>query len=392
MAPKPPPPPPWASPPYRPGKPTPARLAALTREHWGIEALHWIRDVTFDEDHHQLRAGSAPQVLAGLRNLAIGALRAAGRTKAAASLRWISRSPIRVLNILGDSIKPAGIRQVRLCLSPWVIGAVRSGSALGMALHPDKRLATGAAVAVPRDRGCAVGQRDLVLDGDDQLSSCECFGHTKQPGRLVVKLVICRGYPALARDLICDAECGRDYCSAVTNELRGAGDLFRVPYKIEHRVNAVWVGIGERRSDWTYRVVDRLVCTEALDPATFLTSSRGYHDDSGSHGELCREHTYAAGRAEDQECLAGSGLGLLQSAFGCHPGGRHGAGEAQIQLVRHELQRSVGRSFGDRHVFREGAGPKGDAPELAVDEVADGETVGTGAKRLDASGTVEAEN
>jgi predicted transposase YbfD/YdcC len=80
----------------------PARLAALTCEHWGIEALHWIRDVSFDEDHHQLREGSAPQVIAGLRNPAVGALRTAGRTKIAASLRWISRSPNRVLNILAD--------------------------------------------------------------------------------------------------------------------------------------------------------------------------------------------------------------------------------------------------------------------------------------------------
>jgi predicted transposase YbfD/YdcC len=76
------------------------RLATLVRGHWGIEALHWVRDVTFDEDHHQLRKGSAPQVLAGLRNLAIGVLHTAGRTQIAASLRWISRDPTRVLDIL----------------------------------------------------------------------------------------------------------------------------------------------------------------------------------------------------------------------------------------------------------------------------------------------------
>jgi len=70
---------------------------------WGIESPHWIRDVTFDEDQHQLREGAAPQVLAGLRNLAIGALRTAGHTKIAAGLRWISRNPIRVLNILADA-------------------------------------------------------------------------------------------------------------------------------------------------------------------------------------------------------------------------------------------------------------------------------------------------
>jgi hypothetical protein len=80
----------------------PRRLATFVRDHWGIESLHWIRDVTFDEDHHQLRQGSAPQVLAGLRNLAIGALRTSGRNKIASSLRWISRNPLRVLNVLGQ--------------------------------------------------------------------------------------------------------------------------------------------------------------------------------------------------------------------------------------------------------------------------------------------------
>jgi predicted transposase YbfD/YdcC len=80
----------------------PERLAHLVRGHWGIEAPHHIRDVTYDEDRSQLRTGSAPQVLAGLRNLAIGALRTTGRTNIASSLRWISRNPTRVLSILNQ--------------------------------------------------------------------------------------------------------------------------------------------------------------------------------------------------------------------------------------------------------------------------------------------------
>jgi predicted transposase YbfD/YdcC len=84
------------------GQAGPERLADLIRGHWGIEALHHIRDVTYDEDRSQLRTGSAPQILAGLRNLAIGALRTAGRTNIASSLRWISRNPTRALFILGQ--------------------------------------------------------------------------------------------------------------------------------------------------------------------------------------------------------------------------------------------------------------------------------------------------
>jgi DDE_Tnp_1-associated len=46
---------------------SPARLADYLRGHWGIEALHHLRDVTFAEDASQLRAGTAPRAMASLR-------------------------------------------------------------------------------------------------------------------------------------------------------------------------------------------------------------------------------------------------------------------------------------------------------------------------------------
>ena len=39
--------------------------------HWGIEALHHIRDVTYTEDGSQVRTGNAPRAMASLRNLAM---------------------------------------------------------------------------------------------------------------------------------------------------------------------------------------------------------------------------------------------------------------------------------------------------------------------------------
>jgi predicted transposase YbfD/YdcC len=39
---------------------SPARLADWIRGHWGIEALHHLRDVTFAEDASQLRTANAP--------------------------------------------------------------------------------------------------------------------------------------------------------------------------------------------------------------------------------------------------------------------------------------------------------------------------------------------
>ncbi len=80
----------------------PERLNWLVRGHWGIESLHWIRDMAFDEDRSQLRKGSAPPIMAGIRNLAIGALHAAGHTKIAPTLRWVAREPTRALAILGQ--------------------------------------------------------------------------------------------------------------------------------------------------------------------------------------------------------------------------------------------------------------------------------------------------
>jgi hypothetical protein len=54
-----------------PAQASPARLLALVRAHWTIEnRLHWVRDVTFDEDRSQIRRGAGPQVMATLRNLA----------------------------------------------------------------------------------------------------------------------------------------------------------------------------------------------------------------------------------------------------------------------------------------------------------------------------------
>jgi hypothetical protein len=54
----------------------PDRLLALNRGHWEIEnRLHWVRDVTFAEDHSQIRTGSGPQMMAMLRNLAISLVR-----------------------------------------------------------------------------------------------------------------------------------------------------------------------------------------------------------------------------------------------------------------------------------------------------------------------------
>jgi len=52
-----------------------------------------VRDVTYDEDRSQIRTSQGPQVMAGLRNLAISALRLAGHTNIARAIRHYATDP-----------------------------------------------------------------------------------------------------------------------------------------------------------------------------------------------------------------------------------------------------------------------------------------------------------
>ncbi|MBK5224586.1 MAG: ISAs1 family transposase [Acidimicrobiia bacterium] len=78
-------------------------LLRLVRGHWSIESLHWIRDVTYDEDRSQVRTGTLPRVLATLRNLATSIIRqAATRTvNIASATRQLARQPNAILDLLG---------------------------------------------------------------------------------------------------------------------------------------------------------------------------------------------------------------------------------------------------------------------------------------------------
>jgi predicted transposase YbfD/YdcC len=80
---------------------SPARLADWIRGHWGIEALHHIRDTTYAEDASQVRTGTAPRAMASLRNLAIGILRLHGHRNIATALRHNARDATRSLVLLG---------------------------------------------------------------------------------------------------------------------------------------------------------------------------------------------------------------------------------------------------------------------------------------------------
>ena len=75
---------------------------SLARGQWSIEnRLHYVRDVTYDEDRCRVRKGKGAQVMASLRNLAISLLRMAGARFIAPALRACSRLGLGVLRLIG---------------------------------------------------------------------------------------------------------------------------------------------------------------------------------------------------------------------------------------------------------------------------------------------------
>lgn len=57
------------------GVKTVEQFADAARAHWGVEAMHWVLDVTFREDDCRVRKGHAPRNLSVIRKFALSALR-----------------------------------------------------------------------------------------------------------------------------------------------------------------------------------------------------------------------------------------------------------------------------------------------------------------------------
>ena len=84
------------------GRADAATLMKWWRGHWRIEnQVHWVRDETFGEDRCRVRTGSAPQVLAGVRNLVMNWLRSERTDNIAAALRENGWNPQRLFTRLG---------------------------------------------------------------------------------------------------------------------------------------------------------------------------------------------------------------------------------------------------------------------------------------------------
>ena len=80
----------------------PTRRLSLNRCHWSIEnGLHYVRDMSFDEDRCRIRKFAGAQVMASLRNLAISLLRLAAAVNIAAALRFCAHHQLRALRLIG---------------------------------------------------------------------------------------------------------------------------------------------------------------------------------------------------------------------------------------------------------------------------------------------------
>lgn len=85
-----------------PQKAAAAAILELNRGHWEIEnRLHWVRDVTFDEDRSQVRTKAGPRTMATLRNLTISLLRLQGSRNIARDLRRNSWNAERAIQMIG---------------------------------------------------------------------------------------------------------------------------------------------------------------------------------------------------------------------------------------------------------------------------------------------------
>jgi Transposase DDE domain len=81
---------------------TPERILALNRGHWEIEnRIHWVRDVTFDEDRCQIRKGNGAHIMASIRNLAISLIRLLKFRYIPRGIRYFSTHLEDLLQVVG---------------------------------------------------------------------------------------------------------------------------------------------------------------------------------------------------------------------------------------------------------------------------------------------------
>ena len=79
-----------------------ATLLNLLRNHWRIEnSLHYVRDVTLGEDACRVRRGTAPQILAALRNAVVHLLAGVQAASRPEAIEILQTHPNRARMLIG---------------------------------------------------------------------------------------------------------------------------------------------------------------------------------------------------------------------------------------------------------------------------------------------------
>jgi predicted transposase YbfD/YdcC len=73
--------------------PEPKHIASGIRSHWGIEnSLHWVLDVTFNEDQSRIRKGNAPQNIATIKHVALNMIKNAQKSFKGTSIKALRKA------------------------------------------------------------------------------------------------------------------------------------------------------------------------------------------------------------------------------------------------------------------------------------------------------------
>lgn len=70
------------------------------RAHWGVESMHYIKDVTFGEDASLIRTGNAPTNFSIIRNISMNVLRRENYISFPQAIRMIGGNVKKLCNLL----------------------------------------------------------------------------------------------------------------------------------------------------------------------------------------------------------------------------------------------------------------------------------------------------
>ena len=76
------------------------RLLTFNRDHWGVEAHHYILDWNWDEDRCTIRTGHGPENMTRLRRFASSLVKSKSRDSVAATIAKLARNVRRVFDYL----------------------------------------------------------------------------------------------------------------------------------------------------------------------------------------------------------------------------------------------------------------------------------------------------